>query len=69
MLERMASDDAEPCIQCNGLVGGSPRVPPHQGLQRSENEGRALYICVECGVLWRVGALGWARVVSSVEGV
>jgi hypothetical protein len=67
MLKQLASDDVEPCTKCNGLVGASRGVPPHFGLLR-EDKG-PYYTCLRCGVLWRLGRLGWARVVRSAEEV
>jgi hypothetical protein len=64
MLEQMASDYAAPCISCMGLVGASRHVQPHVGLLRSETDRSGAHICLKCGVLWELGALGWARVVQ-----
>ena len=67
MLERLASDEVQPCIECVGLVGAGRPVPPHAGLLRAEAGDRRPYICLKCGVVWQVGHLGWARVVRSPD--
>jgi len=64
MRQLLSSDDTELCLDCFGLVGASHIVPPHAGLLQSDLQDRGEYFCLKCGVPWRLGGLGWKRVVS-----
>jgi hypothetical protein len=56
----MPEPNAETCDDCNGLVGRSRHVEPHQGMRVIRLMKKMAYSCRQCGMVWERGALGWA---------
>lgn len=67
----MPADQVDPCADCYALVGAGPLIPPHSALRRAplQNDDRRkdVVVCSLCGVLWRLGPLGWSRMVRAIR--